>query len=216
MSPTRREFGQTLLGLAGRATLVGGGLLGFVSLRRSSTAPRGDRGRLGILRPPGSQPEEDLLALCLRCTRCADACEAQCIRFFGPEAGALHGTPYIFARERGCTLCLECGRTCPTGAILPLERMQDARMGVAEVDKRLCVSLNGTGVCGACFTVCPLRGKAITQDIRNAPAVHTDACVGCGLCEEICIVRDRRAIQVRTDRQHAPPEVERREWGAGA
>jgi MauM/NapG family ferredoxin protein len=214
MRSTRRAFGGALLGFAARTALLGAGLLGFASLRRSPAAPRGDRGRLGILRPPGSQPEENLLALCLRCTRCADACEAQCIRFFGPEAGPLQGTPYIFARERGCTLCLMCGETCPTGAILPLERMQDVKMGVAEVDKRLCVSLNGTGVCGACFTVCPLRGKAITQDIRNAPAVHADECVGCGLCEEICIVRDRRAIQVRTERRHAPTEVERREWGA--
>lgn len=199
-SVTRRRFAGSLLALLGRTALLGGALLGFMSLRRSSTAPVGSRGTLGILRPPGSVQEAGFLALCIRCTRCADACEAQCIRFFGPEAGDLQGTPYIFSRDRGCTLCLACGETCPSGAILPLERKQDARMGVAVVDERLCVSLDGTGVCGACFTICPLRGRAITQGIRNAPKVHAEHCVGCGLCEEICIVRERRAIQVKTER----------------
>ena len=74
-------------------------------------------------------------------------------------------------------------------------------MGTAVVDDRLCVSINGTGVCGACFTACPLRGKAITQTMRNAPEVHAEYCTGCGLCEEFCIVDDRkglRAIQVHT------------------
>ena len=126
-----------------------------------------------------------------------------CIDFFGPEGGGLQNTPYIVPIERGCTLCLECGKTCPTGAILPLEKKEDADMGVAEVDERLCVSHNGTGVCGACFTVCPLRGKAVTQSIRLKPTIHLDDCTGCGLCEEHCIVDDRpglRAIMVNSGR----------------
>jgi MauM/NapG family ferredoxin protein len=197
---TRRQFGASLLGLAGRAAIVAVLLRGFLALRGGGAPPLGGRGALGILRPPGSLEEPGLLSHCIRCSRCADACEPQCIRFFGPEAGNLQGTPYIYSAERACNLCLACGSACPTGAILPIEKREDARMGVAEVDKRLCVSLNGTGVCGACHTICPLRNQAITQDLRNAPVVHADKCVGCGLCEEICIVRDRRAIQVKTDR----------------
>lgn len=197
---TRREFLRSTAAAAGRAAIGGSLLFGFLSLRRGTTPTIGARAGLGVLRPPGALDEDDFLAACIRCTRCVDACEAQCIRLFGPEAGDLHGTPYIVSTDKGCTLCLECGPACPTGAIAPLERMQDARMGVAEIDDRLCLSLNGTGICGACFTVCPLRGRAITQDIRNAPIVHKDACVGCGLCEEICLVRERRAIRVRTTR----------------
>ena len=180
--------------------LAGAVLAGLLSLRRSRSAPQESRGALGILRPPGALNEPDFLALCIRCTRCADACEAQCIRLFGPEAGALQGTPYILSRNQGCTLCLECGKTCPTEALRPLKTMQEARMGTAVVDERLCVSHNGTGVCGACHTVCPLRDRAITQGLRNAPQVHSEQCAGCGLCEEVCIVRDRRAIQVKTER----------------
>jgi ferredoxin-type protein NapG len=197
---SRRQFAATLLGLAARAALAAGLLKGFLSLRVGSAPPQGARGALGILRPPGALDESAFLSHCIRCTRCGDACEAQCIRFFGPEAGDNQATPYIYSEERACTLCMACGSACPSGAIRPLEKKEAAGMGVAEVDKRLCVSHNGSGVCGACHTICPLRNQAITQDIRNAPVVHADHCVGCGLCEEICIVRDRRAIQVKTGR----------------
>ena len=99
-------------------------------------------------------------------------------------------------------MCLECGKACPNEAIVVLESMTEVAMGTAEVDERLCVSHNGTGMCGACHTVCPLRNRAINQDYRNAPVVDPEHCTGCGLCEEICIVRDRRAIRVRTTRVH--------------
>lgn len=100
-------------------------------------------------------------------------------------------------------MCLKCGEACPTDAIRPLSVKEDIRMGTAVVDDRLCVSINGTGVCGACFTACPLRGEAITQNMRNAPEVHPEFCTGCGLCEQFCIVDERRgvrAIQVTTNR----------------
>ncbi|MEQ1920271.1 MAG: 4Fe-4S binding protein, partial [Elusimicrobiota bacterium] len=38
---------------------------------------------------------------------------------------------------------------------------------------------------------------------HNAPEVHDELCVGCGLCEEACIVKDPkdgRAIRVRSAR----------------
>ena len=73
-------------------------------------------------------------------------------------------------------------------------------MGVAVVDERLCVSHNGTGVCGACHTACPLRNSAITKALRNAPTVHENYCVGCGLCEEACILKGTKAIRVFSGR----------------
>ena len=112
--------------------------------------------------------EPEFLAQCIRCTRCADVCDVGCILLFGPGAGKHQGTPYLVPRDQGCTLCLKCGPACPTGALEVLVAKKDARMGTAVVDKRLCVSHNGTGVCGACFTACPLRGSAITQDRISA------------------------------------------------
>ncbi len=196
----RRTFIRKTFSLGSEIGLATIALLGFSSLKKSKTAPKGSRYALGIVRPPGALEEKDFLSLCIRCTRCSDSCEAQCILLFGPEAGRLQGTPYIEPQTRGCTMCLKCGETCPTEALLVLTKKEEIKMGLAVVDERLCVSHNGTGVCGACHTVCQLRNKAITQDIRNRPTIHEEHCTGCGMCEELCIVLERRAIQVKTDR----------------
>jgi ferredoxin-type protein NapG len=73
-------------------------------------------------------------------------------------------------------------------------------MGTAVVDKNLCVSHNGTGICGACHTACPIHDTAISSGKHNAPTVRADACVGCGLCEEACIIRGDKAIRVLSPR----------------
>jgi len=155
---------------------------------------------LGILRPPGALDESEFLQVCIRCDVCAEACDTACIQLMPIWEGRHAGTPYIRAESRACDLCLRCTQACPSGALRELTEMSDARMGTAVVDERLCVSHNGTGVCGACHTVCPLRNKAITQGMHNRPTVHREHCVGCGLCEEACIVKDRRAIRVVSGR----------------
>jgi MauM/NapG family ferredoxin protein len=189
----------------GAAAAAGGGVL--LGLLRCGDAPATnvppDLVRRGLLRPPGAVEEREFLARCIRCQRCAEACETDAILLAPRAAGRAAHTPYIVPETSACDLCLACGKACPTGALAPLLHMADARMGTAVVDKRLCVSHNGTGVCGACFTICPLKGKAITQGKHNAPAVDDARCVGCGLCEEACIVHDRndgRAIRVRSER----------------
>lgn len=196
----RRRFFRGSL----RMALGGGAAAGMVyALMRApmgKSPPQGSRGVWGICRPPGARDEEEFLGRCIRCTRCADSCVEDCIRYFGPEAGQAAGTPYVLPREKACSLCMECCGTCPTEALMPLKKKEEVVMGTAVVDKRLCVSHNGTGVCGACHTICPLKNRAITQGSRLRPTVHPEHCTGCGLCEEVCIVRTRRAIQVRTER----------------
>ncbi|MBI4061150.1 MAG: 4Fe-4S dicluster domain-containing protein [Elusimicrobia bacterium] len=198
---TRRRM---LLQSAAAATGFGA-LLSLMRCGESVPASRvpPDLVRRGLLRPPGAAEESEFLARCIRCQRCAEACETDAILLAPRAAGRTAHTPYIIAETSACDLCLACGKACPTRALKPLRSMSDARMGTAVVDKRLCVSHNGTGVCGACFTICPLKGKAITQGKHNAPEVHDDSCAGCGLCEEACIVRDQkdgRAIRVRSSR----------------
>ncbi len=60
--------------------------------------------------------------------------------------------------------------------------------------------LKRRGACGECYTVCPVRERAIKQKPGSflAPLVFPDACIGCGLCEEICrqVVRGDPAIRV--------------------
>ena len=155
------------------------------------------------LRPPGALGEGDFLAACIRCQRCQDACPSQAIRLAGPGDPVERDTPFIQSTEHACTLCLECTRVCPTGALRPVADKAEVRMGEAIVDKRTCVSHNGSGVCGACHTACPFRNTAITQGLRNAPTVHPEHCVGCGLCEEACIVEGTKAIRVFSGRRTA-------------
>jgi ferredoxin-type protein NapG len=143
------------------------------------------------LRPPGALKEEDFINRCIRCNQCAEICPNNCIKFFDSENGLeSHGTPYITPREKACILCMKCGDVCPTGAIQPIKRqlepiVQQVNMGVARVDKQLCLSWQGKS-CGVCYRACPLSDVAIKVGFMEQPEV-LDACVGCGLCERSCI-----------------------------
>jgi MauM/NapG family ferredoxin protein len=185
------------------AGAAGGGALAFFAGTRPD-APgllSADLKRRGLIRPPGSLSEAEFLSRCIRCQRCSQACDTQAIHLVPGSGSRLGGTPVIIPEEHACDLCLRCGPACPTGAIAVLDDKAHADMGYAVVDEALCVSINGTGICGACFTACPLRGTAITQGMHNAPSVDREACVGCGLCEEACIVHHDKAIRVRSARR---------------
>ena len=199
----RRDF----IGTVRRATVAGAvSLAGLTLLHRAQRRrPLLPSARLEptVLRPPGALDEKFFLAVCIRCQRCHDACPKAAIRLAGPDDLWPAGTPFISASDSACNLCLACTQTCPTEALQPLEEMKEVRMGVAVVDERTCVSANGTGVCGACHTACPFRNFAITQGSRNTPTVHADYCVGCGLCEEACILKGTKAIRVFSERRVA-------------
>ncbi len=146
-----------------------------------------------LLRPPGALPEDDFLNQCQRCFRCASACPNDCIQFHGLRDGLdLAFTPYIRAREKACTLCGECAQACPTGAIAPFEAtpegwIKSVDMGSARLDTSLCFSYNGR-TCGACYQACPLPGHAMKIGVFETPILQgSDACVGCGLCEQACL-----------------------------
>lgn len=188
---------------AGIASLLGLSLLAKVIRQNPSAARTAQTLEPAVLRPPGARDESQFLAQCIRCVRCRDACPSDAIRLAGPGDPAPLGTPYIVAADSACTLCLECTQTCPTEALEPIFEGKDVAMGVARVDDRTCVSINGTGVCGACHTACPFKNRAITQGAHNAPTVHEEHCVGCGLCEEACIVKGIKAIRVFSGRKLA-------------
>lgn len=203
--PINRRQLLRAMGRILNAACVGGFVVILATLlrvgrgQRHTAQPRIAEKREFSFRPPGALPETDFLAHCIHCYLCQDVCPAGCIQMKYDGESDQH-TPYILPREKGCTLCLKCGDVCPTGALQRLTRKEAVRMGVAVVDEAICVSHLRTGVCGACYTACPLRGQAITQGLYNAPKVHPEFCTGCGLCEEVCIV-PYRAIRV------APLEV---------
>lgn len=191
----------------------------------------------GILRPPGALPEADFLAACIRCYKCQDACGPGAIQFYCEADGSLFHTPYVDPAKAGCTLCNKCGPICPTGALLPFDDKSDVDMGTVELREDLCLSYKakhlrheqelleqagGTamesdalderrGPCGECFMFCPLRNRAIKLEPGRflAPIVFPDACVGCGMCEDICrvVVRGEPAIRVVRTRMRIGAEV---------
>jgi len=206
-----------------RRDFLKGGLAVGAALAAGIAFPVSAEGSGAFLRPPGALPEDDFLATCIRCGRCADACPNRAIEAFTAEAGrpfsaapgrGEQGTPVIFPRRKACNLCapdqggeLLCGRACPTGALRIVEKtpagiLAGVSMGTARLDTNLCWSHNG-GSCGVCVRACPLEGKALKAGIFERPILDPDFCVGCGLCERACI-RFPQAITVVPDRERRP------------
>jgi mauM/napG family ferredoxin-type protein len=118
------------------------------------------------------------------------------------------GTPYFIARDKPCEMCVDipCMNACPTGALSEeLKDINDARMGLAVLlDHETCLNWQGLR-CDVCYRVCPLIDKAITlEKVDNQrtkihamliPTVHSDACTGCGKCEQACVLEEA-AIKV--------------------
>ncbi len=161
------------------------------------------------LRPPGAITEQRFLAACVRCGKCAQVCPYRSIKLAGGEAGVGIGTPYIEPRENPCYLCpdLPCVKACPSGALdRQLREVEKVRMGTAVIiDREGCLSIRGLR-CEVCYRQCPLIDKAITLETRHntrtgehtimEPVIHKDKCVGCGICEKVC-VRDKPVIVVQ-------------------
>ncbi|MDR2492529.1 MAG: 4Fe-4S dicluster domain-containing protein [Coriobacteriales bacterium] len=170
-----------------------------------------------LLRPPGAASEADLLARCVRCGKCALACPYHVVKAAPSVMGEHAGTPCIEAREGACRLCEDfpCVAACPTGALRDIAERSDVRMGVAVIDRELCIALRGMR-CEVCYRVCPLKDEAVTikyslreGDDRHAvfePVIHSDACVGCGLCVERCVISDP-AVAIRIEPAGASPHA---------
>jgi ferredoxin-type protein NapG len=136
-------------------------------------------------------------------------CPYDILRLAEVGDGVATGTPYFIARTDPCEMCedIPCIPNCPTGALdHNLTDIKKSRMGTAVViDQETCIAFLGLR-CEVCFNVCPVRGDAITLDMRHnersgrhamfIPVVHSDACTGCGLCEKACILENESAIKV--------------------
>lgn len=166
------------------------------------------------VRPPGSVPEKEFLDLCIRCEQCIKVCPGPVLQAAGWEHGfeALW-TPVAVFPHAGCHPdCNFCAQVCPTGAIRPLSLADKKRflMGLADIDRSGCLPHCGERDCQLCFDECNAAGyRAIEmrpiqlstgpipegmfspEEIEQmgrilAPFVHTEVCVGCGLCEYRC------------------------------
>jgi polyferredoxin len=137
----------------------------------------------GLVRPPGSLPEQQFLARCIKCGQCMRICPTNVIHPAGLTAG-LEGlwTPVLNFRigTSGCQHnCIACGNLCPTAAIRPisLEERQGLgqyaelgpiTIGTAFVDRGRCLPWAMDRPCIVCQENCPVSPKAIfTREVFN-------------------------------------------------
>jgi MauM/NapG family ferredoxin protein len=161
----------------------------------------------GVVRPPGSMPEDDFLARCIRCGNCMKVCPTNGLQPVMMEAG-WEGvwTPQLVSQIGYCEFnCTLCGTVCPTGAIRKLTRSekQSTKIGLAVVARNLCLPWAENKNCIVCEEHCPVSNKAIKLETIFSgdkkllrPIVVKDLCIGCGICEKVCPLRPSRAIRV--------------------
>jgi ferredoxin-type protein NapG len=139
------------------------------------------------LRPPGALKDDNaFISACIGCGICGEVCPPKCIQFYKRDGGSKINTPYINPEVKACTLCNKCMEVCPTASLQETAR-DKIDMGISQIDRLACYPWVDRGICGACVAICPLGNKAISFKMWNQyrPIVH-DACVGCGLCVEVC------------------------------
>lgn len=199
LAPVPLDRRVALLSLAGAAAVAAGARL-TPAVASSKRAP---------LRPPGSEPEERFVDLCIRCGACLRVCPSRTLVPARLEAG-LAGieTPILVPRRGGCLAdCHACGQSCPTSAIRPLalEPKRTARIGRAIVERARCIVSARGRSCLSCFAACPFEAIEIRPSARRerwgdpvyAIAVDAKRCTGCGLCEASCPVVGEAAIRVQ-------------------
>lgn len=156
-----------------------------------------------LIRPPGTLPEAEFLARCVRCGECMKSCPTNTLQPVWLKAG-LEGifTPVMTPRLAACAVnCAVCGAVCPTGAIrtLPLAEKQHAKVGTAWILRQKCLVWEQDKKCLVCDEACPYNAVSFrpVPELRNAaPFVVENRCTGCGWCETRCPVQGTSAIQV--------------------
>ena len=194
-----------VFGVLGASVLFGG-------VWRTQLLDRSSDGYL--IRPPGAVEENRFLDLCLRCEECVKACSSTggCLQPSGIEYGWTgFWTPRARMREGYCEYsCTLCGQVCPSGAIQPLteEIKKQTVIGLAYIDRSLCIPWATGEDCIVCEEHCPTPEKAIVfrkGDVElpgmvksgvKLPYVDRNLCIGCGICENKCPVFGESAIRV--------------------
>ncbi|HEX2965727.1 MAG TPA: 4Fe-4S binding protein, partial [Syntrophorhabdaceae bacterium] len=153
----------TRLPVLERRVFIGGLLSGFL-LSRSFVFTFPSR-QEKLLRPPGVVDEDEFQKKCVRCGECMKVCPRNALYPDYSRSG-IYGlfTPVIIPRMGYCEYnCNLCGQVCPTGAIprLPLETKKKSLIGIAVIDKNICLPYAKRTNCIVCEEHCPISEKAI-------------------------------------------------------
>lgn len=196
-----------------------GGLLFFPMTRLSGGVRKNFDRR--VIRPPGSVAEDEFLRRCIKCDQCIRVCPTNVLQPALFEAG-LEGlwTPILISKMGWCELnCTLCSQVCPTGAIReisiaeklgagPFEAAGPIKLGTAFYNRGRCLPWAMDTECVVCEEVCPVSPKAIfTRNVTvtdrwgkalelKRPYIDPEKCIGCGICEHECPVKDDPAVYV--------------------
>jgi MauM/NapG family ferredoxin protein len=182
--------------------------LALIPLFRISASSR--RPSEKLIRPPGSLPEPQFLAACIRCGECMKVCPTNALQPASNQAGP-EGlwTPVLVPKIGYCEYyCSLCTQVCPTGAIneLKIKEKIKVRIGSAWINKNRCIPYALGRSCTVCEEKCPTSPKAIklietdlampdgSWTAQEVPIVDLNVCIGCGICETKCPVSDDPAI----------------------
>lgn len=172
-----------------------------------------------ILRPPGGQDEQTLIARCNRCGRCVSVCHTKAIGVASLSDGLLAArTPVMRYNFGYCDFCGDCAEACPTGALHLFDaeavRAGDVAaccVGMAKLDRETCLAWMSSS-CNLCYEECPYEAIALNGD--GLPVVDEALCNGCGVCEYVCPVLSLRSYIGGTERAIVVEPVSNNERGA--
>ncbi len=193
-----------------RFVAAAAGGIAFVPLIRAGFAP--GKPAADLIRPPGSAPEAEFLARCIRCGECMKVCPTNAVHPASFQAGIEGLWTPVLDMNRGCCefSCTLCGQACPTRAIrpLPIEVKQKTPIGLAVFQRGRCFPWAMDKNCVVCEEHCPTPVKAIflreetvtrrdgTKATLSRPYVDSDLCIGCGNCQNHCPIVGDPAIVV--------------------
>ena len=159
--------------------------------------------------PFGSKSVKDFYDRCTACQLCVAACLNNVLR---PSGSLEHFMQPEMSYERGYCRpeCVRCAEVCPSGAILGITKEQktEYRVGIARVNRDLCVVETRGTSCGNCARKCPIGAiRMVHLDPEDPesllrPTVIEEKCIGCGACENLCPARPISAITVDGRRDH--------------
>ena len=217
-----RKASEITYPAVGRRELVLAGLFGviFFPMARLSGGVRKNFNK-AVIRPPGSVAEDEFLRRCIKCDQCIRVCPTNVLQPSLFEGG-IEGlwTPIMISKMGWCELnCTLCSQVCPTGAIReisiaeklgvgPFEAKGPIKTGTAFYNQGRCLPWAMDTSCVVCEEVCPVSPKAIfTRNVEvtdrwgatlqlKRPYIDPDRCIGCGICEHECPVKDDPAVYV--------------------